>query len=64
MKSKFTIDIGIAPEAIQELADCALLLKWRTGMAMDEKEVERLERVISNFNAENQLLVRMPWGFE
>ena len=59
--AKFSIDIGIAPQAIKELEDCVLLLKWRTGMPMSEGEVEKLERVICNFNSENQLLVKLPW---
>ena len=62
--AKFGLDISITPESVLELEHCVLLLKWRTGMSMSEEEVEKLERVISNFNAENQLLVRMPWGSE
>ena len=62
--AKFGLDISITPESVRELEDCVLLLKWRTGMAMDEREVEKLERVIVNFNANNQLLVKMPWGSE
>lgn len=62
--SKFTIDIGIAPESVLELEHCVLLLKWRLGMSMDEREIEKLERVLLNFNANNQLLVKMPWGSE
>ena len=58
---KFSIDIGIAPQAIKELEDCVLLLKWRTGMAMDEKEVEKLERAILNFTADSQVLIKSLW---
>lgn len=59
--AQLAIDIGIAPRAVKELEDCVLLLKWRIGMAMDEKEVEKLERVILNFNADNPSLVWAPW---
>jgi len=62
--AKFGLDISITPESVKELEDCVLLLKWRTGMAMDEKEVEKLAQVLSNFTATNQLLIKMPWGSE
>ncbi len=62
--AKFGLDISITPESVLELEHCALLLKWRTGMAMDEREVEKLERIVLNFNPENSTLIRMPWGSE
>ena len=62
--AKFGLDISITPESVRELEDCVLLLKWRTGMPMDEKEVEKLERVILNFTADSQVLIKMPWGSE
>ena len=62
--AKFGLDISITPESIKELEDCVLLLKWRTGMAMSEEEVEKLVQVLSNFTATNQLLIKMPWGSE
>ena len=60
--TKFGLDISITPESVKELEDCVLLLKWRLGMSMGEREVEKLEQVVLNFNAENQLLIKRPWG--
>ena len=60
----FNLDVGISPQSIIELEDCVLLLKWRTGMALDESEIEDLEEIINNFDRTNQILIKMPWGSE
>ena len=62
--SKFGLDISVTPESIIELQDCVILLKWRTGMALDESEIEDLQQIINNFSHSNQLLIKMPWGSE
>ena len=60
----FSLDVGISPQSIIELEDCALLLKWRTGMAMNESEIEDLVEIINNFDRSSQILIKMPWGSE
>ena len=61
---QFQLSVGISPESIIELQDCVILLKWRTGMALDESEIEDLQQIINNFSHSNQLLIKMPWGSE
>ncbi len=60
--AKFGLDISITQESILELQDCVLLLKWRTGMEMSREEIEKLAAVLDNFDADNLLLVKLPWG--
>ena len=60
--AKFGLDISITPQSVHELEDCVLLLKWRLGMAMSREEVEKLDAVFDNFDANNILLIKRPWG--